>query len=105
VVEKETWIKGEEMSFINTVIGFFKSSSGQKILSLGRQILKIYIGPLAQKAIDIAKEEVAKAELTTLAGPEKRLLAFRAIKARLSEVKDSAIDGALTLAVLALKSK
>ena len=93
------------MSFINTVIGFFKSSSGQKILSLGRQILKIYIGPLAQKAIDIAKEEVAKAELTTLAGPEKRLLAFRAIKARLSEVKDSAIDGALTLAVLALKSK
>ena len=93
------------MSFINTVIGFFKSSSGQKILALGRQILKIYIGPLAKQALDVAKEEVAKAELLDIPGPEKRLLAFRAIKARLSEVKDSAIDGALTLAVLALKSK
>lgn len=93
------------MNIINKLFGFFKSSSGQKILALGRQILKIYIGPLAQKAIDIAKEEVAKAELLDVPGPEKRLIAFRAIKARASEVKDSAIDGALTLAVLALKSK
>lgn len=93
------------MSLIKTVINFFKSDKGMKILALGKQILHLYVGPIAKQLVEIAKEEVAKAELTPLSGPEKRLLAFRAIKARLAEVKDSAIDGALTLAVLALKSK
>ena len=101
------------MNVLKAVIGFFKSSAGKKILQLAEKILKLYIGPAAKNLLIIAKEEVAAAQLTGLPGHEKRVLAYKKIKERaLAEIGDAwdksidaAIDGALTLAVLALKSK
>ena len=81
---------------------FFRKDSVKSILNLGLQILKLFLGKVAGELQRVAQEEVAKAEASGKIGAEKYEIAFKAIKARLPQVKESLINYAIEQSVLAL---
>ena len=82
---------------------FFRKDSVRALLDLGIKILKMFLGRLAEDLQRIAMEEVRKAQLTSVSGPQKAKAAFEGIKSRLPEVSDSQINLALEVAVSAIK--
>lgn len=83
---------------------FFRKDSVQFVLNLGKQILKMFIGRLAEDLQRIAWDEVKKAQLAGGTGSQKAKAAFEGIKRRMPEVRDSQINLALEIAVSALKT-
>ncbi len=81
---------------------FFRKDSVKAILDAGVKILKLLIGRAAENLQTIAKEEVDRAEASGKTGTEKYEIAFKAIKARFPEMKESFINHAIETAVLAL---
>lgn len=83
---------------------FFKRDSVRAILDIGKKILAMFLGRLAEDLQRVAWEEVKKAQLTTGSGVQKARSAFEGIRARLPEISDSQINLALEIAVAAIKS-
>jgi hypothetical protein len=81
---------------------WFKSVKWKAILDLGVQILKVFLGKVAEDLQKIAKEEVDKAERTGKTGAEKYEIALKALKKRFPDMKESFINHAIETAVLAL---
>lgn len=82
----------------------FTKDNVKAILDLGLSILKMILGSVAHDLAEIAKQEVINAEASGKTGKEKYEIAFIAIKKRLPEVRDSAINLAIEIAVNALLS-
>ena len=85
------------------IVGFFHSDTAKKILALGKLILEQVLGNMASSLSTITQEEVAKAEASGKA--DKYTVAFAAIRSRLPQIGESAINLAIEIAVSALKSK
>ena len=87
------------MSWLSNLL---KRDNVKAFLGLGLKILKLILGNAGDSLHRIANEEVIRAEQDGLTGEEKYMKAFQAIKNRLPEVRDSAINLAIELAVNAL---
>lgn len=83
---------------------FFRRDSVKIVLKLMEKVLKIIIGQVADKLKTVAYEEVVKAEKSGKSGPDKYEAAFKGIRSRFPELKESAINFAIEGAVLALQS-
>ena len=81
---------------------FFRKDSVKTILNLGLQILKLFLGKVASELQKVVQEEVSKAEASGKTGTEKYEIAYKAIKARLPQIKESLINFAIEQSVLAL---
>ena len=81
---------------------FFSGSTVKMILKLGEQILKVFLGNIADKLQTVANEEVVKAEATGASGLDKYEQALKGIRLRFPEIKESVINFAIENAVLAL---
>lgn len=90
------------MNIIDSIKAFFTKDSVKMFLNLGLKLLKLILGNIAHNVALIAQEEVLNAELSGKTGEAKYEMAFKAVKSRLPEVKDSAINLAIELAVNAL---
>ena len=84
---------------------FFKKDTVKAFLDVALKLLKMLLGGVASELQRIARAEVALAEESGKSGQEKYEAAFKAIKARFPELRESAINLALEIAVNALISK
>jgi len=92
-----------EESLMSWLSAFFRQDKVQMFLRAALSLLKILLGGVADSLNTIAQEEVKKAELSGKSGQEKYEAAFKGIKVRLPELRDSAINLAIELAVSALQ--
>ena len=83
---------------------FFRKNSVKAILNFGKSILKIFLGEVAKDLQEIAWSEVKRAEESGKSGIEKYEAAFKAIKTRFPEIRESLVNHAIETAVLALNS-
>ena len=90
------------MNFFKAIAGFFQKDSVKAFLDLALKILKMVLGQTGVMLQTIAQEEVAKAEASGKTGLEKYEMAYKAIKKRFPEVRESAVNLAIELAVNAL---
>ena len=81
---------------------FFRRDSVKVILKLGEKLLKIVLGKVASNVQEIAAQEVSRAEASGKTGVEKYEAAFKGVKARFPEMKESFINFAIETAVVAL---
>ena len=93
------------MSFWSKVVGFFAKDSVKAVLKIGIKLLKAFGIAVAEKLQDVANEEVYKAELTGKDGLEKYKLALKGVRSRFPELKESALNLAIEIAVNALTNK
>lgn len=84
---------------------FFKRGSVKAFLKLGLKLLKLFLGGVAESLQAIAQDEVEKAEESGMSGAEKYEAAFKAIKARFPELRESAINLAIEIAVNAIQQE
>lgn len=82
---------------------FFSKDNVSAFLNLALKIMKMIIGRVANDLNRIAQEEVARAEASGKSGTEKYEAAFKAIRARFPELRESAINLAIELGVNALE--
>lgn len=87
------------------LFSWFKSDQSKTLIKLAVAILKVVGVQVADKVMQIAKEEVAYAEATGKPGEAKYEIALSGIKGRLPELKNFAANLAIELAVAALKSR
>lgn len=83
---------------------FFRKESVQAILKLGAQILKVIVGKVAEDVQRIAWEEVKIAEQSGKSGADKYEMAFKALRKRFPDIRDSVINHSIETAVIALQS-
>lgn len=81
---------------------WFQKDKGKLVLSLGKQILKLFVGSVADKIVDVAKEEVEKAEASGQTGTKKYEQALHGVKDRFSEIREFVLNLAIELCVFAL---
>ena len=90
------------MNFFKVVGSFFKQDNVKAFLAVALKLLKMVLGGVAANLQTVAREEVARAEASGKTGQEKYEDAYKAIKKRFPEIKESALNLALELAVSAL---
>lgn len=78
---------------------FFRKDSVKAVLEIGKSLLKIFIGKSADYLQEVAREEVFRAEQTGKTGLEKYEIAYKNIKSRLPQIKESVINLAIEIAV------
>lgn len=81
---------------------FFKKDSVKAFLNLAFKLLKTLLGQIGENLLSVAKQEVYLAEKSGKTGTEKYNEAFKAIKRRFPELRESAINLAIEIAVNAL---
>lgn len=82
---------------------FFRRDNVKAFLDLALRLLKMILGNIAKDLSKIAQEEVRLAEESGKSGQEKYETAYKAIKKRLPEVRESAVNLAIEIAVNALQ--
>ena len=82
---------------------FFKRDTVKAFLKIGLRLLKLFLGGVAESLQAIAQDEVSRAEQSGKSGKEKYEAAFKAVKARFPELRESAINLAIEIAVNALQ--
>ena len=92
------------MKLFKSILLFFKKDSVRVFLELSLKLLKIILGNVANNLSNIAQEEVQKAEASGKSGQDKYETAYKAIRARLPQVRESAINLAIELAVNAFSA-
>ena len=83
---------------------FLRRDSVKIILKMGERILKLIIGKVAEDVQRIAWAEVKKAEESGADGLDKYQMAFKALKKRFPDIKESILNHSIESAVLALQS-
>lgn len=83
---------------------FFRKSSVQAVLKWGQQILKIFIGKVAEDLQKIAQQEVADAQNLYALGKiqDKRTYVKDRLQARFPQIREVFINHAIETAVIAL---
>lgn len=96
------------MSFFDglwsAIVGFFNKDSVKTILKIGEKVIKMLVARGVDDLQRIAWQEVQNAESTGKSGLDKYEMAFKAVKKRFPEVKESVINLAIEMAVNALQS-
>ena len=82
---------------------WFRRDSVKAFLDLALKLLKMILGNVARDLSTIAQEEVKRAEENGKSGTEKYEAAYKAIKKRFPEVRESAINLAIEVSVNALQ--
>ena len=90
------------MNFFKVIGSFFKQDSVKAFLAVALKLLKMVLGGVARDLQAIALEEVTLAEESGKTGQEKYEIAYRALKKRFPEVRESALNLALEIGVSAL---
>lgn len=86
------------MNIFKVIVAFFRKDSVKAILEIGKKLLSIFVQKAAGELERTASEEVWKAEQTGKTGTEKYEMAYKGIKARFPELKESIINLALEIA-------
>ena len=90
------------MNFFKVIGSFFKQDSVKSFLNVALKLLKMVLGGVARDLQRIALEEVTLAEESGLSGQEKYEIAYKALKKRFPEIRESALNLALEISVSAL---
>lgn len=92
------------MSFFDSIKAFFNRDSVKAILKIGEKVIKMLVARGVDDLQRIAWQEVQSAESTGKSGLDKYEMAFKAVRKRFPEVKESVINLAIEMAVNALQS-